>query len=99
MIACWILKRSRRAYGAFFVHPDWARRGLARVLFAECEQAARVAGFRALELMATLPGEPLYLALGFSVVERIQLTLSGGVSVPFTRMSRLIEPSRELPPG
>ena len=78
---------------AFFVHPDWARRGLARVLFAECEQAAREAGFRALELMATLPGEPLYLALGFSVVERIQLTLSGDVSVPFTRMSRRIDPN------
>lgn len=78
---------------AFFVHPDWARRGLARVLFAECEQSARVAGFRALELMATLPGEPLYLALGFSVVERIQLTLSCGVSVPFTRMRRRIDPN------
>ncbi len=78
---------------AFFVHPDWARRGLARNLFAQCEQAARVAGFRALELMATLPGEPLYLALGFSVVERVQLSLSGGVNVPFTRMSRRIEPS------
>ena len=26
---------------AFFVHPDWTRRGLARQLFAACESAAR----------------------------------------------------------
>jgi GNAT superfamily N-acetyltransferase len=75
---------------AFFVHPDWARRGLARQLYAECARAASAAGFRNLELMATLPGEPLYLALGFAVVERVTLTLAAGVGVPFTRMARRI---------
>lgn len=75
---------------AFFVHPDWSRRGLARRLYAECERAARAAGFRRFELMATMPGEPLYVALGFSVIERIVLTLAGGVDVPFARMGRAI---------
>jgi GNAT superfamily N-acetyltransferase len=74
---------------AFFVHPAYARRGLARRLYEECEQAASAAGFRHLELMATLPGEPLYLALGFSVVERVVVS-PGGVDVPFTRMRREI---------
>jgi GNAT superfamily N-acetyltransferase len=44
---------------AFFVHPDWARRGLARQLYEACERAASDAGFRRFELMATLPGVPL----------------------------------------
>lgn len=78
---------------AFFVHPDWSRRGLARRLYAECASAARAAGFRRFELMATLPGEPLYVALGFSVVERIVLTLAGDVDVPFARMARDIAPA------
>jgi len=73
---------------AFFVHPRYARRGLARQLFAECEQAARHAGFRRFELMATLPGEPLYEVLGFTVVERIERSLAKGVAVPFARMVR-----------
>lgn len=72
---------------AFFVQPAYARRGLARRLYGVCERAALGAGFRQLELMATLPGEPLYTALGFTVVERVVVTLSG-VDVPFTRMTR-----------
>lgn len=72
---------------AFFVHPDWSRRGLARQLYEKCERAARAAGFRGFELMATLPGEPLYLALGFSVIERVVIAVAG-VDVAFTRMAR-----------
>ena len=74
---------------AFFVHPAYARRGLARRLYGICEQAALAAGFRRFELMATLPGEPLYLALGFTVAERVVVPLAG-VDVPFTRMMRRI---------
>lgn len=73
---------------AFFVHPAFARRGLARRLYIACADAARAAGFRRLELMATLPGEPLYLALGFGAVERIQATLPDGTVVPLVRMAR-----------
>jgi GNAT superfamily N-acetyltransferase len=77
---------------AFFVHPEWARRGLARQLYDTCERAAVAAGFRSFELMATLPGEPLYQALGFTGVERVVLTLGDGVAVPFIRMTRAIAP-------
>lgn len=73
---------------AFFVHPSWARHGLGRQLFAACAAAARAAGFGALELMATLPGEPLYRALGFTAVERLEVTLPGGVKVPLVQMTR-----------
>lgn len=75
---------------AFFVHPQFARRGLARQLYDECERAARMAGFRKFELMSTLPGEALYRALGFTVVERTSVRLSGDVIVPLVLMERSI---------
>ena len=75
---------------AFFVHPRFARRGLGRRLYLECERAARAAGFRRFELMATLPGEPFYATLGFSAVERTSAQLPGGVDVPLVRMERTI---------
>jgi GNAT superfamily N-acetyltransferase len=72
---------------AFFVDPTWARRGMGRALFDACHDEARRAGFRRLELMATLPGEPLYRALGFSPDERVELALPDGIRVPLVRMS------------
>ena len=53
---------------------------------SECIRAARAAGFGALELVSTLPGEPLYLATGFSVIERFALALPGDILVPVTKM-------------
>ena len=40
--------------------------------------------------MATLPGEPLYAALGFNAVERTTVTLPGDVDVPLVQMERSI---------
>ena len=80
---------------AFFVHPQFARRGLARQLYDQCERAARAAQFRKFELMSTLPGEPLYAALGFDAVERLSVRLAGDVDVPLVRMQRRID-SRPL---
>jgi GNAT superfamily N-acetyltransferase len=71
---------------AFFVHPDFARRGLGRLLLDTCVAAARAAGFRALELGSTLPGVPLYSACGFVEVERIEQPMPGGLSLPIVRM-------------
>ena len=76
---------------AFFVDPAWARRGLGRMLYEACARAAHDAGFRRLELMATMPGEPLYRALGFEVDERVVTTLPNGVDVPFARMARSLD--------
>jgi len=81
---------------AFFVHPAWARRGLARRLFDACERAARDAGFRAFELMATLPGVPLYTALGFAAQEPVEVPLPGGLLLPGLRMTRPIAPDDDV---
>ena len=48
--------------------------------------SARRGGFHGFELLATLPGEPLYFALGFSVVEHVVVAVRG-VDVSFTRMA------------
>ncbi len=77
---------------AFFVHPGHARRGLGRRLYDVCAAAALAAGFRRLELMATLPGEPLYLALGFEALERSEAILPDGMRLPVVRMARRIGP-------
>ena len=73
---------------AFFVDPRHARQGLASRLFAHCEQQARREGFRAFELGATLPGVPLYRALGFTEEERVDASLPDGTTLPVVRMVR-----------
>lgn len=64
---------------AMFVHGDWTRRGLGRAILARCVEAARDEGFRALVLMATLPGVPLYRAFGFHEVTRARIPMPNGV--------------------
>jgi GNAT superfamily N-acetyltransferase len=71
---------------AFFVDARWARRGVATAILNSCSDAAKRAGFRALELVATLPGEPLYATAGFRAVERYKLELPDGVDLPVVRM-------------
>lgn len=71
---------------AFYVHPDWARRGIGRQLMQMCETAAKRAGFTRLELMATLTGEPLYAASGFQVIEPDEIEMPDGVKLPVVKM-------------
>ena len=75
---------------AFFVHPDFARRGIGKQIIAACEQAAAAAGFRSLELAATLPGEPMYVAAGYAAMARWEHQLPDGISLPLVRMGKSI---------
>src|SRR6202171_2338634 len=61
---------------AFFIHPNWARRGIATAILDECENAIRVAHFHASELAATLTGVPFYAAFGYATHERYEVPLS-----------------------
>jgi GNAT superfamily N-acetyltransferase len=71
---------------AFFVHPAHARQGIGSLLLTACERAAFDAGFRRLELVATLTGEALYRAFAFRAVERYDVTLPNGLPLPVVRM-------------
>lgn len=63
---------------AMYTRPSWVRRGIGRVIIALCEAAAREAGFKRTQLMATLSGEPLYLACGYKEVERREFPTTTG---------------------
>lgn len=82
---------------AMYTHPAYARRGVGRLILALCEGAARAHGFAEVELMATLSGEPLYLACGYRGVERISDT-RGGVAVPLVRMRKSLRGRAESSP-
>jgi len=73
---------------AFFVHPQWARRGHGSRILEACEAAAREAGFRKLEMAATLTGVPFYAARGYVEVERMEAPLPNGASLEVVRMSK-----------
>ena len=73
---------------AFYVHPEWTRRGLARLIFSACEASARERGFRRFELVATLPGVPFYRALGFGETGPVDVQLADGLVLPCVRMER-----------
>jgi FMN phosphatase YigB (HAD superfamily) len=73
---------------AFFVHPRWARRGIGRSLMNACEQAIAAAGFRNVEIAATLAGEPLYASFGYVVTERCEVAMANGLKLPVARMTR-----------
>lgn len=76
---------------AFFVHPEWARRGIGTALLQRCEDDARAAGFRRTELMATLPGRRLYEARGYRAEEAIEHRLGDGVTIRFVPMRKTLD--------
>lgn len=73
---------------AFFVHPDWARRGIGRAILERCETEAGAHGFRSAELLATLPGHRFYRMLGYAGDERVEHSLPGGVTIDFIPMKK-----------
>jgi GNAT superfamily N-acetyltransferase len=72
---------------AMYTHPSHARRGIGRTILSLCEDAARTEGFLHAELMATLAGEPLYLACGYRPLEQV-FDNRGGEAVPLIRMAK-----------
>jgi GNAT superfamily N-acetyltransferase len=84
---------------AMFIRADWTRRGLGRRILERCETAARLEGFRRLDLVATLPGIPLYEAFGFTATDEIRdIVLADGVRLPCLAMTKAIDAGRPLEP-
>jgi GNAT superfamily N-acetyltransferase len=73
---------------AFFVHPDYARQGVSRHIMNTCEAAAKENGFNSFELGATLPGVPLYMAMGYDAVNRADAHLPDGEILGILRMRK-----------
>lgn len=76
---------------AFFVDPQWARRGIGSMILQACENAAREAGFTRLEMGATLSGVAFYRAKGYAEIENRAVPLGNGEMLPIVRMAKQIE--------
>ncbi len=74
---------------AMYTHPSHTRQGVGRLVLALCEAAAKAGGFLAVELMATMAGEPLYRACGYVPIERLEDD-RGGAPVPLIRMQKAL---------
>jgi GNAT superfamily N-acetyltransferase len=77
---------------AMYTHPDFARRGVGRLILSLSEAAAASEGFTRVQLMATASGEPLYRACGYVEIERAMSAPVGGASVPLILMGKTIMP-------
>ena len=73
---------------AFFIHPDWARRGIGSRILRSCEEAARAAGFKRYEMGATLSGVPLYEAKGYKAIDSVEIPLNNGEVLKVVRMGK-----------
>ncbi len=73
---------------AFFIHPDWARRGVGSMILQACEDAARSAGFTRYEMGATLTGAKLFGVKGYVVVKPITIPLVNGEVLPVIHMEK-----------
>ncbi len=96
IIGCggWVIDASKPQNAeirGFFVHPDFARRGVATQLFTACENGCLRRGIENLYLTATLSGEPFYKKCGFSELERFKQNLSNGETFELVKMAKAIQ--------
>jgi GNAT superfamily N-acetyltransferase len=75
---------------AFFIHPDWARRGIGTLLLEACENAAKSAGFSRFEMGATLTGAKLFRKRGYLPVRNLEVPLLNGESLPIVQMEKRV---------
>ena len=75
---------------AFFIHPQHARKGIARAILAACENEAKEAGFRSLELMSTLPGLKFYRACGYEGDRGVELSVGEGITIGLVPMRKAL---------
>jgi GNAT superfamily N-acetyltransferase len=73
---------------AFFVDPEFSRMGIGSMIMHKCEQEALRAGFRKLELMATLSGKKLYEKHGFVSGEVFHYQLDSHLTIEFVPMNK-----------
>lgn len=75
---------------AMYTHPGFIRRGIGSLLLELGEAAARDAGFQRIELGSTIPGEPFYLARGYTEVSREIHTGANGEDNVIIKMQKTL---------
>ena len=74
---------------AMYTNPRYTNRGIGRMILVASEAAALAAGFRSLEMAATMAGKPFYLKCGYRVEAEWQ-DENGAVPVPLATMVKTI---------
>ena len=70
----------------FFVHPDWQRKGVGRLLWVPVLQAAREQNLEMLHLDADPAAVPFYLSLGFVTVGENPSGSIPGRTIPYMEL-------------
>jgi GNAT superfamily N-acetyltransferase len=73
---------------AMYTHPSWVRCGVGTLLLELSETAARGAGFKTIELGATIAGESLYIARGYKEVTRETHVATNGADNVVIKMEK-----------
>ena len=73
---------------AFFIHPDFARKGVGTLILEACEREARASGFKSAEMMATLPGVKLYAARGYAGNEEVKVPVGENIDIICIKMRK-----------
>lgn len=73
---------------AFFIHPDFARKGIGKAILERCETEAKAHGFKSAEMMATLPGVKLYAVCGYVGDEKVNVSVGENVDIICIKMRK-----------
>ena len=76
---------------AFFIHPDFARKGIGKAILERCEAEAKAHGFKCAEMMATLPGVKLYAVCGYEGSEEIKVPVGENINIICVKMRKNLE--------
>lgn len=78
-----------------YVSPEFARKGVSRLLCAHAEAVAISHGLRMLGLTASLNALPVYKKLGYAVMSPFSKTIDG-VAIPCLRMAKELADHQRL---
>ena len=73
---------------AFFIHPEFARKGIGTAILETCEHEAKAHGFKSAEMMATLPGVNLYQVRGYEGDEQIKVPIGENIDIICIKMRK-----------
>jgi GNAT superfamily N-acetyltransferase len=76
---------------AFFIHPEFARKGIGTAILETCESEAKAHGFISCEMMATLPGVKLYAVRGYTGDEQVKVPLGDNEEIICVRMRKNLD--------
>lgn len=76
---------------AFFIHPDFARKGIGTAILEACENEAKSFGFKSAEMMATLPGVKLYAVRGYESDQQVKVPIGENEEIICIRMNKNLD--------